>query len=176
MIGMENKMKIRFLEERDSIYMLEWMKDPKVNCFFRFNSENITLDKVIEFIKNSKYDENNYHFAIVDDNDIYQGTISLKNINNEAKTAEYAIALRYSSQRKGIGLLATKYILDYAFNNLCLNKVYLNVLVNNFGAIKLYEKCGFRFEGEFKQHLKINGKLMDLRWYGVVREEYYDNK
>lgn len=34
------------------------------------------------------------HYAICDDKDVYQGTISLKEVDMENGTAEYAIVLR----------------------------------------------------------------------------------
>lgn len=169
-------MLLRPLQEKDGLYMLEWMKDSRVNCYFRFNPENITIESTIEFINSCYKDISNHHFAIVDDNDIYQGTISLKNIDSYARTAEYAIALRFDAQGKGIGTFATKEILNYAFKEFDLNRVYLNVLADNSNAIRLYEKCGFSFEGEFKKHLKINGELKDLRWYGILKENYYANR
>lgn len=167
---------LRSLQEKDNIYMLEWMKDPNINCFFRFNSDNVTIESVTEFINSCIEDNNNYHFAIADDNDIYQGTISLKNIESDANTAEYAIALRYDSHGKGIGTFATKEILEYAFRELNLNRVYLNVLADNVNAIRLYEKCGFVFEGEFREHLRIHGELKNLKWYGILKENYYANR
>lgn len=169
-------MLLRSLQEKDNIYMMEWMKDPRVNCFFRFNSENVTIESVTEFINSCAKNKTNYHFAITDNNDKYQGTISLKNIDFDAKTAEYAIALRYDAQGKGVGKFATEEILKYAFDVLKLNRVYLNVLSDNINAIKLYEKCGFVFEGEFKKHIKIKGQLKNLKWYGILKENYYANR
>jgi Acetyltransferases, including N-acetylases of ribosomal proteins len=169
-------MRLRSLQEKDNIYMLEWMKDSKVNCFFRFNSDTVTIESVTEFINCCVEDKNNLHFAIVDDNDIYQGTISLKNIDRDANTAEYAIALRYDAHGKGVGTFATKEILEYAFSKLSLNRVYLNVLADNVNAIKLYEKCGFIFEGEFKEHIKVQGQLKNLKWYGILKESYYADR
>ncbi|MBU3143466.1 GNAT family N-acetyltransferase [Clostridium sp. CF012] len=167
---------LRPLKRNDSIPMLEWMKDSRVNCFFRFDSQNVTIKSVTEFINSCVEDNNNYHFAIADDNDIYQGTISLKNIDIDAGTGEYAIALHYEAQGKGIGTFATKQLLKYAFETLNLNRVYLNVLEDNINAIKLYKKCGFIFEGEFKQHIKIQGQFKNLKWYGILKENYYANR
>ena len=169
-------MVLRPLKEKDGIYMLEWMKDSRINCFFRFNPENVTIKSVTEFINSCGKDKNNYHFAIADKNDIYQGTISLKNIDTDANTAEYAIALHYEAQGKGVGTFATKQVLEYAFEILNLNRVYLNVLADNINAIKLYEKCGFVFEGEFKEHIKVKGQLKNLKWYGILKENYYANR
>ena len=63
-------------------------------------------------------------------------------------------------------------ILDIAFNELGLNRVYLNVFPENKRAIALYLKCGFKYEGEFQQHVFVRGEYKNLEWYGILREEY----
>lgn len=165
-------MKLRRLEIKDAKYMLEWMHDDSVNKYFRFNAKKNTIDTVIEFISASIEDIQNYHFAVVDDNDEYMGTVSLKNIDNDAMNAEYAIVLRACAQGKGLGKYATESILKFAFVNLKLNRVYLNVLSDNVNAIRMYEKTGFIYEGEFKNHIMINKKLKSLKWYRMMRNEY----
>ena len=111
------------------------------------------------------------HLAIVDDKDEYLGTVSLKNIDKKAKDAEYAISLRSAYHGKGIGKIATRLILEYAFDELGLSRVYLNVLSDNVRAIALYEKCGFQFEREEKDCLKIKGKTVSLKWYSITNGE-----
>ena len=59
-------------------------------------------------------------------------------------------------------------LLDIAFNEMGLHKVYLNVLDNNFRAIKLYEKLGFKLEGEFKEHLYLREHFCGLKWYAIT--------
>jgi len=90
-------MKLRLLE--DKMYMFEWMKDSRVNRFFKFDGNNVDIEMVTKFINNSLEDKNNYHFAIVYDNDEYKGTVSLKNVDFNASKAEYAIAIRYDFSR-----------------------------------------------------------------------------
>ena len=168
-------MKLRLLEEKDVEGMLEWMHDPKVNCFFRFNAEDMTREKAIDFVKHAKETTENketFHFAIVDDDDQYMGTVSLKDIDWEAKAAEYAISLRSTSQGNGYGSQATRAVLEYAFKNLKLNRVFLNVLSDNETAIRMYEKCGFRYEGEFRNHICIRGKIKSLKWFAILKNEF----
>lgn len=160
-------MVLRKLCKNDVEFMLEWMRDPELTKNFRFNSEDVTNEAVISFIENSINDENNLHYAIVNDYDEYLGTISLKSINRIDKNAEYAIALRRIAIGTGIAKEATQAILDIAFNKLKLNKVYLNVLEDNVRAIRFYEKFGFSYEGEFKSHICINGEFKTLKWYAI---------
>jgi diamine N-acetyltransferase len=165
-------MKLRKLEDKDAPYMKEWMKDKKVNCFFRFDPDSVTSDSVRAFIKNSQNTNNSYHFAIADEEDTYLGTVSLKNIDMDAKSGEYAIALRACAQGKGAGRFATYEILKFAFEKLGLNRVYLNVLSDNEKAIKFYQKIGFICEGEFYQHVYIKGELKSLKWFRMMKDEY----
>ena len=160
-------MDLRKLSKKDADFMLEWMRDPELIKNFRSNFEDSTNDTVISFIENSINDENNLHYAIVNNYDEYLGTISLKSINKTDKNAEYAIALRKIAIGKGVAKDATKAILDIAFDRLNLRKVYLNVLEENIRAIRFYEKFGFRYEGEFRDHIYIHGEFKTLKWYAI---------
>ena len=95
----------------------------------------------------------------------------LENIDFENKNAEYAISLHMDAIGKGYAKFATNAILDIAFNKLKLNRVYLNVLSKNIRAIKFYEKYGFIFEGESKEHLFHKGNFESLRWYRILASE-----
>ncbi len=163
-------MLLRPLVPEDAPYMLEWMKDPQVNRFFRFDKNSVTLESCKKFIQNS-FTEKQRHYAITDDGE-YMGTISLKNISKDNKSAEYAIALRRTSQGKGLGTKASRALLSIAFNELNLNKVYLDVLSDNTIAKGLYEKVGFKKEGTLKQHIFIDNQPRDLDLYGILKEDY----
>lgn len=168
-------MKLRRLEEKDADGMLEWMQDPEIQKVFRFNAEEADKEAVLSFIREAKISLDageNIHYAISDDNDEYLGTISLKNVDLVNKNAEYAISLRRMAQGKGIASKATYEILRIAFEQYHLEKVYLNVLADNQKAIRLYEKCGFIYEGEFRKHLFLRGEYKTLKWYSMLKEEW----
>lgn len=168
-------MKIRKLELKDAEGMLEWMHNPEIQKCFRFNTENKTLEDVSEFIQTAEIrpmDGRSVHLAVVDDTDEYLGTISLKEIDIVAKNAEYAISLRKCAQGKGVGSAATKEILKMAFEEFGLERVYLNVLADNKVAIQLYEKIGFVYEGQFRNHLFLRGEYKTLKWYSMLKDEY----
>jgi len=169
-------MYLRKLEIKDAEGMLEWMHDVEIQKNFRFNTDNKTLEDVIGFIAaavTEPIEGKSIHFAIADDEtDEYLGTISLKDVDLVAKNAEYAICLRKKAQGKGIGTEATNEILKKAFYSFGLERVYLNVLAENTGAIQLYEKCGFIYEGEFRNHLFLRGNYKSLKWYSMLKEEF----
>lgn len=168
-------MQLRELCIEDAEGMLEWMHDPSINCNFRFDASSYTLEQAKNFIIQAREVQSRneaIHWAITEDGKEYLGTISLKDIDITNRTAEYAICLRKCAMGKGIAYEATGKVLEYAFSQINLHRVFLNVLSNNERGIRLYERCGFRFEGEWKEHLYIKGRYCSLKWYGMQKEEW----
>lgn len=171
----QNNIRLRPLQETDICGMLEWMHDKDINKFFRFDARNMMQEDALKFIQDSIQDmreKRSYHFAVTDERNEYLGTISLKAINFKDRNAEYAVSLRKTAQGRGVGYAATRQLLNKAFNELELERVYLNVLSENKRAIRLYEKCGFTLEGEFRNHLWLGEGYQNLRWYAMLRKEY----
>lgn len=167
---------IRHLKINDVPFIYEWIKDPDIGYQFQFVNENIDFNYIERFVRNSLIDKINKHYAIANDNDEYLGTISLKNINYKNNNAEYAIALRKKAIGNNIASIATSAILFFAFEILHLKRVYLNVLSSNTRAIRFYEKYGFLLEGELQEHVVINNKYCNLRYYGIFFEQFIKKK
>lgn len=161
--------RLRRLQERDIEGMLEWMHTPEINCFFRFEAKEMDYEKALGFVRNESPEDK--HFAIVDEQDEYIGTISLKDIDLQHKKAEYAISVRKGWHGRGAAKEATEQLIRYAFEELQLHRIYLNVLSDNIRAIRFYEKCGFQFEGEFKDDIFLRGEWKTLKWYAMVKAE-----
>jgi len=163
--------KFRALQLSDADYMCEFLDDPDISGNFLYTRYPFSKDNFIEFIKSSWGSKSNIHYAIVDENDEYVGTISLKNVNYIDRNAEYAIVIRKKYWGKDYAYEATKKIIEYGFNRLNMHKIYLNVLSSNIRANKFYEKYGFIKENTFKEHVYINGRYEDLNWYYVLNDE-----
>ena len=161
---------IRDLKLKDAKYMYEWMQDPEITKHFRTDFSNMNIDKINKFIINSNNDQINKHFAIVDENDEYLGTISLKDIDYQNKCGEYAICLRKKAMGKCIATKATLALFDFAFNKLDLHRVFLNVYSENVRANKFYLKVGFEYEGCTKDCLYINNQFKSLNWYAKIKD------
>ena len=142
--------RLRELKEKDAVLMLEWMHDPDV--------------------------QKGLHFAIVNDDDEYLGTVSLKEIDLVNKSVEYAITLRKKAQGLGYAYIATGQVLKKAFREYGLHRVYLSVYADNVKAIRLYERCGFSYEGEFREHLKVGNHFVNWKWYGILENEYKEEQ
>lgn len=163
---------LRRLMAKDVPGMLEWMHDPEVNRWFRFDAESMTAEKALRFIGTS-FTDTDRHYAIADDADEYLGTISLEEIDRENGHAMYAVSLRACAQGSGAAMAATRELFRIAFDELGLERVYLNVLSDNVRARRFYEKAGFRHEGCFRRHLKLRGEWRDWDWYAILKDEYH---
>lgn len=169
------EIRLRKLQLKDAKGMLEWINDVEIQKCFRFADGGKTREEAEAFICCAQTIPSNggsVHFAVSNAEDEYLGTISLKHFDFTAGHAEYAIALRKKAQGKGIAAKATDQLMALAFTEFGLEKVYLNVLADNFHAISCYEAYGFVCEGEFCRHVFLRGEYKNLRWYRLLKEEY----
>ena len=134
-------MKLRKLELKDAPLMLEWMHDKSVVEDLRTNFLTKTMEDCENFIKSSWNDKNNWNVAIVDEEDTYMGTVSLKNIKETS--AEFGITIRACAMGKGYSIWAMKEVLRIGFEERGLRKIYWCVSPDNKRAVRFYDKNGF---------------------------------
>ena len=73
---------------------------------------------------------------------------------------------------KGCGTDAMRVLLRYAFTELNLHRVSLNVFEYNPRALRSYRKAGFVAEGRRRQALHREGRRWDIIHMGILREEW----
>lgn len=133
-------MKLRRLEQKDARLMLAWMHDKDVVEWLSANFASKKIEDCEMFIEKSNSDNTDLHLAIVNDNDIYMGTVSLKHINYAQKTAEFAITVRKEAMGQGYSTYGMKEILKIGLYELGLEKIYWCVSKRNYRAIRFYDK------------------------------------
>ena len=102
----------------------------------------------------------------------YLGQCALSLIDQTARHAELAIVLAPDSAGQGYGAAAIGLLLEFAFRQMNLNRVYLRVYAANERAVRCYEKCGFQVEGRLRDHVFRDGQYEDVLEMGVLRREY----
>jgi RimJ/RimL family protein N-acetyltransferase len=73
---------------------------------------------------------------------------------------------------KGYGTDAVRVLLRYAFAELNLFRVTLNVFEHNRRAIRSYEKAGFVVEGRVREVMRRDGRRSDVVYMGILQEEW----
>lgn len=135
-------MRLRQLEKKDARLMLEWMHDKSVVRYLQTDFMNKTLDDCKAFIHASNNSSEDMHLAIVDNQDIYMGTVSLKHITQE--TAEFAITMRTCAMGKGYASFAMAEVIRIGLEELGLREIYWYVSSENKRAIRFYDKNGYQ--------------------------------
>lgn len=164
-------MKLRKLELKDAPLMLEWMHDKSVVEDLRTNFLSKTMDDCVHFITSSWDDSENWNMAIVDDSDIYMGTISLKNIKENS--AEFGITIRKAAMGNGYAIRAMREVLRIGFEEMGVKRIYWCVSPNNKRAVRFYDKNGFNrvdanLIGKIEGYTKV--QIDAYIWYLATRE------
>ena len=101
------------------------------------------------------------------------GFVVLRDIDQQHKTAEIGITIGEASERgKGHGTEAMKLILDYAFTALGLGNVLLSVYEFNRGAVRAYEKAGFKVIGRRRKSHFAAGSMWDVIFMDCIAGEF----
>ena len=101
------------------------------------------------------------------------GFCAFMHLDQRNRHAELAIVIGNKDYwSKGFGSLIMEQVLEWGFEGLNLNRLYLHVFEFNERAIGLYEKMGFILEGRKRAMLYRRGKYQDLLVYGLMKDEY----
>lgn len=136
-------MKLRALVQKDAPLMLEWMHDESVVENLQANFAAKTLADCEMFIRSCEDTSENLHMAIVDDNDEYMGTVSLKHIRRDRADAEFAVTIRACAMGKGLSAYGMREIIRIGLEEMGLHMVYWCVSGKNARAVRFYDKNGY---------------------------------
>jgi len=147
--------------------MLEWMHDDDVVGHLGTNFKEKSLEDCLHFIQWSAEAENDLHLAITDEDDNYMGTVSLKHIDRQIGTAEFAITVRACAMGKGYSGFGMEQILQMGIGELQLDAIYWCVSSANVRAVRFYDKHGYgRTSCVPESLLECYSNLSaDLIWY-----------
>lgn len=165
-------------EELDLFF--SWEQKPEVTEFFSIRDGQTKEEVVRKFIQ--------------DDNDpaAIQLTICLKEVSEDGETglkpigrivladieegwkAElWRIYIADKTLRgKGLGKEAMEAVMKYCFDELKLERLYLDHYTGN-PAGYLYLSLGFRYEGVLRKNCRKNGVLYDVHLMSILRDEFY---
>lgn len=110
--------------------------------------------------------------AIRDVNAKLIGVVSADNLELGAThKAEIGYWLARPYWGQGIMTDAVKAYVNYAFEELGLLKLVAHVFELNIASAQVLEKSGFKLEGRLRKHFRKDGKLLDARIYGLLKED-----
>lgn len=72
---------------------------------------------------------------------------------------------------KGYASEAVKGLIKFGFEQLNLNRVHAHHFVRNPASGKVLNKCGMKYEGTLRQHIKKDDRYEDIDFYGILKSE-----
>ena len=121
-------------------------------------------------------DENETFAFAITVNNMVIGSIGIfrqGNIHRQTAELGYYIAEEYWG--KGIMTEVVKQICEYVFGDSDIIRIYAEPFAYNIASCRVLEKVGFQYEGTLRSNAVKNGKVIDMKMYSLIKEEYYDN-
>lgn len=90
------------------------------------------------------------------------------------RTSMIAIAIDAAYQGKRYGSEAIRWITDYGFRMAGLHRIGIDAVGWNMGAVRLYERIGFKREGVRREDRWFMGKFRDTVLMGMLEDEFWE--
>ena len=124
---LSSSIKIRKVNSLDKTKMRTWRNSDNVRPFM-YNSKIITEEGHSVWFDRMIYDKSKMYWVIELENKSV-GVVNLTNINKENSSCDWAFYIFNPDTRgKGVGSFVERFVLDYVFNELQLNKLNCEVL------------------------------------------------
>jgi [ribosomal protein S5]-alanine N-acetyltransferase len=85
--------------------------------------------------------------------------------------AGFTLTITLPRRRQGLGLEATRTVMDFIFDGLCARRVAVSSPSQNAAARRMLEKAGLRQEGEFVKSWFDGHEWVNMAWYAMLNEE-----
>ncbi|HGH1676156.1 GNAT family protein [Clostridium perfringens] len=163
------KLILRPIEIKDLNILNKWRNDYEIFKYLGGGFQPQSINEQEKYIDNLINNSGNSRRFIIDNGNAI-GMVGLYSINFINRNCDLGIYIGEKSQQgKGYAKEAMNLILDFAFNNLNLRKIKLNVVDNNSKALNLYKSIGFIEVGILKEERFINGKFENVKIMELIK-------
>ncbi len=161
-------------KERHFKNCIQWINNGKIT---EFTGETgvfpTSREKEEEWFNRQNQDDKSIVLAIETKEEKFIGNLGLTQIDWIARKAMGGIIIGESKEwNKGYATETGKLLINYSFNALNLEKVYVYIILENKGSIKVAEKLGFKREGLLKNHFFKNGLYHDVSIMSVFKKDW----
>lgn len=165
------RINLRPIENKDLKVLNKWKNDYEIFKYLGGGFQPQSINEQEKYISNLINNSGASKRFIIDNGEAI-GMVGLYDINFINRNCDLGIYIgEKSEQGKGYAKETMDLILDFAFNNLNLKKIKLNVVNANNKAINLYNSLGFKEVGILKEERFINGKFEDVKIMELIKDE-----
>jgi len=144
-----------------------WLNNEEVNKYI--GTKSCTMTELKNYVLQKFNNPDCLFMGIFDKkSNLHIGTVKLEPIDWRKKEARFGLLIGNKNYwGKGIGVEATRLVVDYAFSKMGLNRIIVSAYLENKPAVKVYEKSGFKVD-EIKKGDKRLGKLFDQLAMSII--------
>lgn len=162
---------LRPLLPKDKDRLLAWRNSPGVAAFM-YTDHEIGQDEHARWFAAIEGDERRA-FWIVELDGRPVGLANFYDIDRLSRCASWAWYLAEDSARgRGVGRYVQYRMVEKAFADLGLRKLWCEALASNERALHLYRSFGFKDEPSFRRHVLKNGEPVEVIGLGLLAEEW----
>jgi RimJ/RimL family protein N-acetyltransferase len=130
------------------------------------------FEQLKQLLKDWNDGESNFVFAIRIDGQVC-GLVNIDGLDYPNSHAEIGIAITDRMRRgQGLAAEALRVLLDFAFGELNLQRIWCRIISGNEPSIRLFSQAGFKPEGVLRRHVRRSGEFCDMLIFGLLRDEY----
>jgi RimJ/RimL family protein N-acetyltransferase len=170
------KIMLREYREDDLEPMRRWVNDADIVChlsdIFLYPHPLQATEQFLDEMLEGKSDSRG--FVIADPvTEAYIGQVNLDRIDWKNRVGTIGIVIGSPEELgKGYGSDAMELLVRFAFMEMNLNRLELEVYDFNERANRSYLRAGFREEGRLRERQFKNGRYVDLIVMGLLRSEW----
>jgi len=155
-----------------------WLNDPQVTRYMNSGRTPNTPQDMQAFFTYTRGNLTNVAFAICDQQTHQHiGNVTLNNMHPIHRRADLGILIGEKAfWGRGYGTEATALTVDYGFKRLNLHSIWLGVVATHVGAIRAYEKAGFKQDGVAREAFWTDGNFHDIVQMSILAREYYERQ
>lgn len=167
---------LREYRPEDLVPIRRWVNDPEIvgylSDIFLYPHTLESTEDYLRAMMDPKSDTRG--FVIADAaTELYIGQINLDAIDWKNRVGRIGILLGSAEWfGRGIGTEAMRLLVAFAFLEMNLHRLELEVYDFNERALRSYRSCGFREEGRLRQRQYKNGRYVDVIQMGLLRSEW----
>ena len=166
---------LRPLAESDVDHILAWVNNPDiVGNIAAFSGEPFTRQQELAYVRRMIASPSDRVFSVYATEDgRYLGQVGLHALHWRSRVGRIAAIIGSTEEQgKGFGSAAIAALLDHAFDEEALHKIWLMVFSTNYRARHVYRTIGFVEEGVLREeywhrdgwHDMVRMSILDREW------------
>jgi ElaA protein len=170
-----SRVTLRPLSEDDVDSIMSWVNDSRVvGNLAAFSGEPFTREQELAYVRQMMASTSDRVYSVLAaDDGRYLGQVGLHQIHARSKVARMAIVIGNKAEMgKGFGTAAVAGLLDRAFGEEGLHKVWLMVFDHNERSRRIYGRVGFRVEGRLREEYFHEDGWHTMLRMGLLAKEW----